>query len=304
MLELLTIRSRVQAAMLVSMVAALLTMAIKFGAWHLTGSVGLFSDALESLVNLAAAMLGFLLLGLAALPPDEDHPFGHEKAEYFSSGAEGMMILFAAIAIGWKALHGFFSPAPLNRLDTGLLLALLATAINAIAALWLLKVGREENSIAVEADAKHLLTDVWTSLGLLLALGLMLLFPSAWWLDPLIALLVALNIVLTGFSLMRRSFDGLMDKQLPEQELQQLENTLQHTLPEKTYYAALRTRQAGSRRFIEFNLYVPGDWCVIQSHSLCDRLERAACSLYADSDITIHVEPIDASIHCKVAATE
>lgn len=304
MRQFLTIRSRVQRAMLVSIVAALVTMAIKFGAWHLTGSVGLFSDALESLVNLAAAVLGFVLLGLAALPADDDHPFGHEKAEYFSSGVEGMMILFAALAIGWKAIHGFFSPEPLQQLDIGLLLALVATGVNAAAAIWLMKVARQENSVAVEADAKHLLTDVWTSLGLLLALGLMLIFPRAWWLDPLIALAVALNIVLTGFDLMRRSFDGLMDKQLPEPELQQIEDSLQCTLPEKVFYSALRTRQAGNRRFIEFNLHVPGDWCVIQSHSLCDELERAIQALYEESDTQIHVEPIDASIHCKAAATE
>lgn len=297
MRELLVIRSRVQRAMLVSIAAALLTMAVKFGAWHLTGSVGLFSDALESLVNLAAAVLGFVLLGLAAMPADDDHPYGHEKAEYFSSGAEGMMILFAALAIGWKALNGFFHPTPLQQLDIGLLLALLATAINAGAAFWLLKVARAENSIAVEADAKHLLTDVWTSLGLLLALGLMLIFPTAWWLDPLIALAVAINIVLTGFHLLRSSVDGLMDKQLPVEELQQIEDALQCLLPDSVFYSQLRTRQAGNRRFVEFNLHVPGKWCVVQSHGLCDELERAVLELFSNTDIQIHVEPIDACVH-------
>lgn len=291
MQNLFTIRTRVQRAMLLSMLAALLTMALKFGAWWLTGSVGLYSDALESLVNLSAAVLGFILLGLAAQPADDNHPFGHEKAEYFASGAEGMMILMAAIFIAWKALHSFFHPAPLAQLDIGLLLALIATGINAGAAAWLLRVARQENSIAVEADAQHLLTDVWTSIGLLLALALMLIFPEATWLDPLIALLVALNIVRIGIDLMRRSVDGLMDKQLPPTALHAIEQKLTASLPTDTTYQQLRTRQAGNRRFITLNLYVPGEWSVQQSHALCDTIELALQQLYRESETQIHVEP-------------
>lgn len=293
MRDLLTIRSRVQRAMLLSMAAALLTMALKFGAWALTGSVGLFSDALESLVNLSAATLGFVLLGLAARPADDGHPFGHEKAEYFASGAEGMMILIAALAIAWKAVQGFLDPQPLAQLDTGLLLALLATGVNAAAAAWLLRVAHAEGSLAVEADAQHLLTDVWTSLGLLLALGLLLVFPTAWWLDPLIAFAVALNIVRTGIDLMRRSVDGLMDRQLPAGELQDIEACLRATLPAATHYTSLRTRKAGNRRFVEFNLQVPGAWPVRQSHDLCDRLEAALDRLFVECDTLIHVEPVE-----------
>ncbi len=297
MRELLTIRSRVQRAMLVSVAAALVTMALKFSAWHMTGSVGLLSDALESLVNLAAALLGFILLGLAARPADDDHPFGHEKAEYFASGAEGMMILIAALTIAWQAIQGFIAPHPLAQLDTGLLLALTATGVNAAAAIWLLRVARAEGSLAVEADAQHLLTDVWTSLGLLLALGLLLLFPAAWWLDPLIALAVAINIVRTGVNLMKRSVDGLMDMQLPPQEFNRIQARLAATLPADTMYSALRTRKAGNRRFVEFNLLVPGTWEVQHSHALCDELEAGIRQEFSDSDILIHVEPAKCMKH-------
>lgn len=293
MRELFVIRSRVQRVMLLSMAAALITMALKFGAWWLTGSVGLFSDAVESLVNLAAAVLGFILLGLAAQPADDNHPFGHEKAEYFSSGAEGMLILVAAAAIAWEAIRNFITPPVIGKLDTGLLLSLAATAVNGAAAWWLMRVAHEEKSLAVEADAKHLLTDVWTSVGVLLALGLLLVFPTAWWLDPLIALVVALNIVRTGIDLMRRSVDGLMDMQLPPEEFRRIEEKLLQSLPPQTAINALRTRQAGPRRFVEFNLLVPGRWPVQQSHELCDALEASLRHEFKDSDILIHVEPAE-----------
>lgn len=293
MRDMLLIRSRVQRAMLLSMAAALITMALKFGAWALTDSVGLLSDAVESLVNLAAATLGFVLLGLAAMPADADHPFGHEKAEYFSSGAEGMMILLAAAAIAWSAVNGFLHPVAVAKLDIGMLLSLLATGVNAFAAWWLLRVAQAEKNLAVEADAQHLLTDVWTSIGVLLALGLLLVFPKAWWLDPLIALAVALNIVRTGIALMRRSIDGLMDMQLPPEELGQIESALQKALPATATITALRTRKAGPRRFVEFNLLLPGQWPVRQSHELCDVLEDVVRREFSDSDILIHVEPAE-----------
>ncbi len=293
MRELLIPRTRVQRAMLLSMAAALTTMALKFGAWSLTGSVGLFSDAVESLVNLAAAVIGFILLGLAAQPADDNHPFGHEKAEYFASGAEGMMILLAALAIGWQAVQGLLHAAAPRQLDTGLLLALAATGVNAAAAWWLLHVAHAEKSLAVEADARHLLTDVWTSVGVVLGLALLFIFPQAPWLDPLVALLVALNILRTAFDLMRRSVDGLMDMQLPATDLARIEAAIRRTLPPETASTGLRTRQAGTRRFIEFNLLVPGLWPVQKSHALCDVLEDALRADCADSDIQIHVEPVE-----------
>jgi cation diffusion facilitator family transporter len=292
MRALFTIHSRVQHAMLVSIAAALVTMALKFGAWALTGSVGLFSDAVESLVNLFAAGLGFVLLGLAAQPADADHPYGHEKAEYFASGCEGLLILVAAAAIGWQGVQGFITRVPLQQLDLGLLLSLLATVVNAAVALWLLRVARAEDSLAVEADARHLLTDVWTSIGVLLALALLLVFPMAWWLDPLIALAVAFNIVRTGFSLMRHSVGALMDTQLPSEEFKRIEAPLQALLPAGTRMARLRTRKAGPRRFVEFVLLVPGDWSVHQSHRLCDQLEAAVRREFPAADIQIHVEPL------------
>jgi cation diffusion facilitator family transporter len=300
MRELFRIRSQVQRAMLLSMAAALVTMALKFAAWHMTGSTGLYSDAVESLVNLAAALLGFILLGLAARPADADHPFGHEKAEYFSSGAEGMMILLAAGTIAWDAVQSFLHPKPLGALDIGLLLSLCATLVNAAAAWHLLRVAHTEGSLAVEADARHLLADVWTSVGVVAALCLLLLWPTAWWLDPLIAGLVALNIVRTGISLMRRSVDGLMDMQLPAAEFARIENALQKELPAETAITALRTRQAGQRRFVEFNLLVPGDWPVRQSHELCDVLEAAVRAEFTDCDVLIHVEPVEERQHFEV----
>lgn len=285
--------TRLQRAMLVSVVAALTTMALKFGAWALTGSVGLYSDAVESLVNLAAAILGFILLGIAAQPADDGHPYGHEKAEYFASGAEGMLILVAAVSIAWAAVHRLLAPAPVGQLDVGLLLSLLATGVNALAAWWLMRVARAEHSLAVEADAHHLLTDVWTSLGVLLALGLLLIWPAAWWLDPVIALVVALNIMRTGLMLMRRSVDGLMDRQLPAAEFARIETALQQALPAAAAISGLRTRRAGVRRFVEFNLWLPGDWPVRESHQLCDVLEAAVAAEFPGTETLIHVEPAE-----------
>lgn len=291
--RLFVIRSRVQRAMLVSIATALATMALKFGAWALTGSVGLYSDAMESLVNLTAASLGFVMLGFAALPADEDHPFGHEKAEYFASGAEGMLIMIAAASIAWQAVQGFLAPPAIHKLDIGLLLSLAATLLNGAAAWWLMRVAHEEGSLAVEADAHHLLTDVWTSVGVLVALGLLLVFPTAWWLDPVIALAVALNIVRTGFHLMRHSANGLMDLQLPPAEFTAIEQALRQGMPRNTELNGLRTRKAGRRRFVEFNLLVPGIWTVHQGHVLCDELEAAVRAVFPETDVNIHVEPAE-----------
>lgn len=283
--------SRVQRAMLVSVAAALATIVLKFGAYFMTGSVGLYSDAMESFVNLAAAVLGFVLLGIAAAPADDQHPFGHEKAEFFASGAEGMLILFAAVAIAWSAINRLLAPEPVARMDVGLLLSLAATLVNAAAAWWLMKVAHAEKSIAVEADAHHLLTDVWTSLGVLLALALLLVFPQAWWLDPLVALAVALNIVRTGVKLMWRSVDVLMDVQLPPNEFRRVDDALRVHLPSSAAIQGLRTRYAGNRRFVEFNLLLPGEWSVTRSHDLCDALEEAVRAEFPATDVVIHVEP-------------
>lgn len=283
--------SRVQRAMLVSVAAALATIVLKFGAYFMTGSVGLYSDAMESFVNLAAAVLGFVLLGIAAAPADDQHPFGHEKAEFFASGAEGMLILFAAVAIAWSAINRLLAPEPVARMDVGLLLSLAATLVNAAAAWWLMKVAHAEKSIAVEADAHHLLTDVWTSVGVLLALALLLVFPQAWWLDPLVALAVALNIVRTGVKLMWRSVDVLMDVQLPPNEFRRVDDALRVHLPSSAAIQGLRTRYAGNRRFVEFNLLLPGEWSVTQSHDLCDALEEAVRAEFPATDVVIHVEP-------------
>lgn len=286
-----------QRMMLLSVVAALLTMALKFGAWALTGSVGLFSDAAESVVNLFAALFGLAALRVAAMPPDHNHAFGHDKAEYFSSGLEGALIFVAAGTIIYAAIGRLITPAPVESLGWGLAIALVASAVNAGVALVMMRVARREDSIVLEADAHHLLTDVWTSVAIVAGLLLLLVFPSAYWLDPVIAILVALNILRTALDLIKRSLDGLMDAALPAPEVEMLEKILNNHLPTPARIVRLRTRKSGSRRFIAFNLLVPGMMTVQSSHDLCDALEDAIRAEFAKSEITIHVEPLGAVRH-------
>ena len=205
-----------------SIAAALATIILKTVAWKMTGSVGLLSDAIESLVNLAGAMMALWMLTLAALPADDDHAYGHGKAEYFSSAFEGFLILLAALSIGYAAINRMMNPQPLEAVGIGLLVSVLASVINFATARTLLIVGKKRNSITLEADAHHLMTDVWTSAGVIAGVGLVAL--TGWlWLDPAIALLVAANIVWTGYQLMRRSADGLMDISLPPESIQKIE---------------------------------------------------------------------------------
>jgi cation diffusion facilitator family transporter len=276
---------------LLSIATSIVTIVLKFGAWYLTHSVSLWSDALEAFVNLAAGLVALGALTLAHQPADERHRFGHDKAEYFASGVEGALIFFAAAAIIYTAVQRFLHPQPLEHLGLGVAVAALAGVANFATAKTMLRVARQHDSITIEADAKHLLTDVWTSVGVLGGLLVVMLMPSWAILDPIMAVAVALHILFTGFDLMRRSADGLMDAALPSGEIREAERAIAAELPAGTSWHALRTRKAGSRRFVEFHLLVPGAMTVDESHLLCDRIESALMDKLDRATVTIHVEP-------------
>ena len=274
-----------------SIATSLATIALKFGAYFLTGSVSLWSDALESLVNLAAALVALGALIVAERPADERHMYGHDKAEYFSSGVEGALILVAAVSIIWSAVHRLVDPQPLARLGPGIVIAFLAGAMNFATARIMLKVARQHDSIVIEADAKHLLTDVWTSAGIIGGLLVVMAMPQWAVLDPVMAIAVGIHIVVTGVGLLRRSADGLMDAALPASELKRAEALIRTELPDGANFHALRTRKAGARRFLELHLLVPGTMSVLESHALCDRIEATLMAHLAKAHVTIHVEP-------------
>ena len=277
---------------LLSIGAAIVTIAIKFGAYTLTGSVSLFSDAAESVVNLLAAAVAFWALGFAARPPDAEHAFGHSKAEYFSSGLESALILVAAASIAVAAWGRLGDPQPLAQLELGLVLSLVAAAVNGAVAWILLGAGRRLRSITLRADAQHLLTDVWTSVGIIV--GLVLVKLTGWLiLDPLIALLVALNIVWTGIGLMRETLSGLLDASLPAAEQQIIADVLATYQEQGIAFHAIRTRAAGSRRFVSFHMLVPGSWTVQQAHDLSDEVELTLAKALPGTNVDTHVEPLE-----------
>lgn len=275
-----------------SIAAAIATIVLKGAAYLLTGSVGLLSDALESFVNLAAAVMTLAMLGVAARPADEDHAYGHGKAEYFASGAEGLLILLAAAAIGWAAVARLVSPQPLQQIGLGLLISSAAAAVNLGVARVLLRAGRLRHSIALEADGHHLMTDVWTSAGVLAAVGAVEL--TGWQvLDPLVALLVAANIVRSGARIVRRSVLGLLDTVLPQGEQDALRRVLERYAAAPARFHAVRTRQAGSRRFVSMHVLVPGDWSVRRGHELLERIERDVRSVIPNVTVFTHLEAVD-----------
>jgi cation diffusion facilitator family transporter len=273
-----------------SIAAALVTILLKGWAWWLTGSVGLLSDALESFVNLAGAMMALAMLSLAAMPADDNHAHGHGKAEYFSSAFEGFLILIAAISIGYAAIQRLLNPQPLEAVGIGLVVSMIASVINLATSRILMGVGRKYKSITLEADAHHLLTDVWTSAGVIVGVGLV--WATGWlWLDPVIALLVALNIVWTGWQLLQRSAAGLMDVSIPEEELEAIESILESYRQQGLAFHALRTRQAGTRAFITFHVLVPGIWTVQQAHDWSERIEADIRQAVSNAHLTTHLEP-------------
>lgn len=275
---------------LLSIAAAIVTLLLKFGAYFLTGSVGLLSDAIESLVNLGAALIAFTAITIAHRPPDDNHAYGHDKAEYFSSGAEGALILIAAGAIIFSAVSRLLHPAPLDNLGIGAAIALAASAINFGVSRIMLRVAHREDSIALEADAHHLMTDVWTSIGVVAAI--LVVGVTGWQvLDPLIAIAVGLNIVWMGVQLLRRSTAGLMDAALPAEEVAVIQEAISDVAGPDVPYHALRTRKSGSRRFIDFHLLLPGKTTVQASHDLISQVEAAIEQKLPKTYVTIHVEP-------------
>ncbi len=276
----------------ISIVAALLTIGLKFSAYLLTGSVGLFSDAAESVVNLLAAILAFWMLTIAARPPDDIHAFGHSKAEYFASGFEGLLIIIAAASIILTAWPRLFDPQALQRLDIGLILSLIATAINGGVAWILGRAGRRLRSITLQADAKHLLTDVWTTAGVIL--GIILVRLTGWLiLDPLIAIVVALNIVWAGFRLLQETGYGLLDSALPSADQQLIAAVLHPYEKAGLIFHALRTRVAGPRRFVSLHVLVPGEWTVQHGHDICDEIELAIVAALPECNVLTHLEPLE-----------
>jgi len=272
--------------------AALATMALKGVAAWLTGSVGLLSDALESFVNLGAALLALWMLRVALVPPDEKHPFGYSKAEYFSAVAEGVMILGAALAIIAAALPRLIAPQPIQAIGAGLVISLAATGINLGVALLLLRASKKHHSIALEADAHHLLTDVWTSVGIVIGVGAIAI--TGWLiLDPLIGIGVALYIVWTGVGVIRRSLWGLMDRALPEGELENIRAVLDPYKAKGMDYHALRTRRAGRRRLVEMHLLVPGAMSVHEGHRLAEEIEDKIRAVLPGTAVLTHLEPIE-----------
>ena len=278
---------------LLSIATSIVTLALKFGAYFLTGSVSLLSDALEAIVNLAAGLVAFGALTIAGRPADERHTYGHDKAEYFSSGVEGVLILIAAASIIVAASGRFLHPVMLENIGWGLIIGLLAAAMNFATARVMLKVASEHDSITIEADAKHLMTDVWTSGGVLTGLLIIMFVPQWHILDPLIAVAVGIHIIFTGVQLLRRTVDGLMDTALSAEEISQTAHLIQEQLPAGAGFHELRTRQAGARRFIEFHLLVPGETNVNQSHALCARIEHSIETHLRNASVTIHVEPVE-----------
>lgn len=294
-------RARLKRYAWLSIAAALATIALKTLAYGLTGSVGLLSDALESLVNLGAALMALWVLAVAARPADDSHPYGHSKAEYFSSGVEGGLILIAALAIAYAAVERWLHPQPIEQIGWGLVLSVAASVINGLVARVLLKVGQTQDSPTLVADAHHLLTDVWTSIGVVLAVALVAL--TGWqWLDPLIALTVAVNILWVGGRLFANAVAGLMDAALPEEERQQVLDILEdyrRRWPAMSFHA-LRTRRAASRRFISVHVLVPGNWTVKQAHDLAHALEEDIEASLAGANVITHIEPVEDPISYEV----
>lgn len=275
---------------LLSVVAAVLTIGLKLSAYLLTGSVGLFSDAAESLVNLVAAVAAFGALTLAARPADEEHAYGHGKVEYFASGLESALIIMAAAWIGVTAFGRLLDPQPLEQVPLGLSLTLIAAALNGGVAFVLLRAGKRLRSITLEADAKHLLTDVWTSLGVVV--GIVAVQLTGWLvLDPLIALVVAANIVWTGVRLLRETTGGLLDEALPDEDQAQISKVLSEYENGSVHFHALRTRQSGQRRFVSMHILVPGGWSVKQGHDLSEKIDKDLRGELPGSTVFIHIEP-------------
>jgi cation diffusion facilitator family transporter len=287
----------VSAYLKLSIAVAVATIALKTGAWWLTGSVGLLSDALESIVNLAGAMFALAMVTVAARPADDDHPYGHHKAEYFSSGFEGVLIFAAALAIIWAAVERLLAPQPLERLSLGLVLSVASSVLNGVLAWAMLKKARQHRSVALEADARHLFTDVWTSAGVVL--GLLAVAASGWhWLDPVIAIAVAGNVAREGFSLVRRSADGLMDRAVDPQVQRQIDAVLAGFVhPTTLRFDHIATRRAGQRLFVDLHMHMPPNWSLQRAAALRSSVEQALMAAVPGLRATIQLLPMNVEAH-------
>jgi len=275
-----------------SVAAAILTIALKTIAYLLTGSVGLLSDALESIVNLVGALMALAMLTIAARPPDEDHAYGHSKAEYFSSGVEGMLILVAAVSIGVTAVPRIITPRPLEQIGLGLAISVAASFVNLFVSIVLARAGKKYHSITLESDAQHLMTDVWTSAGVLVGVGAVAI--TGWErLDPIVAILVAGNIVWSGVRIMRKSAFGLMDTALSAEERNRIQKVLETYIKRGVQYHALRTRQSAARKFVSLHVLVPGMWTVHQSHQLLENIEADIRNVLPGVTVFTHLESLD-----------
>jgi len=272
--------------------AALATIALKIYTYIITDSVGMLSDALEAFVNLAGALMAFAMLSLAARPADEEHAYGHSKAEYFSSGAEGTLIVLAALGIIITAIPRLVNPRPLEQVGLGLTISTIAALINLGVALVLMRIGKKYGAISLEANANHLMTDVWTTAGVIA--GVVLVSLTGWLrLDPIIALVVAANIIWSGVKLVRRSVLGLMDTALPDNELNRIHEIMDSHSHEGIQFHALRTRQSGMRRFVSFHILVPGSWSVQQGHQLLEEIEAEIRDQLDTVTVFTHIEPLE-----------
>jgi cation diffusion facilitator family transporter len=272
--------------------AALLTIALKTAAWALTGSVGLLSDAAESVVNLVAAVFALVVVHWAGRPPDEEHAYGHEKADYLSAGVEGALVLIAAVTIGFTAIDRLLNPAPIDDVGVGVAVSLAASVVNLTVARTLIRAGRDEGSLTLEADGRHLMTDVWTSVGVVAGVAAVAL--TDWQtLDPLIAIVVAANIVRTGASLVRRSTGGLMDRALEPHEHAAIDDVLRRHTSGGIQFHALRTRRAGRRAFVSVHVLVPGNWSVQRGHDLAESVEQDLRDALVHATVFTHLEPVE-----------
>lgn len=272
--------------------AALVTIALKSVAWWITGSVGLLSDAAESLVNLVAAIGALVALTVAMRPPDKNHHFGHSKAEYFSAATEGLMIFIASVVILVSSIERFINPRPLENIGMGLAVSVLASVVNGLVAAVLLRAGARHRSITLTADGKHLLTDVWTSVGVVV--GVLLVWLTGWErLDPVVAFAVGVNILVTGSRLIRSASAGLMDVSLPKKDNEDIRAILGRYTSHDVAWHRLLTREAGKRRFMQFDLLVPGAWSVQRGHDLVEEITEALVAEFPDIDVMCHVEPIE-----------
>ena len=284
-------RSKLTRFAWLSIGVAVLTISLKAIAYWVTGSVGLLSDALESIVNLVGALMALGMLTIAARPADENHTYGHSKAEYFSSGVEGTLILLAAVSIAYAAIQRLITPRPLEQVGIGLLVSVAASLANLAVALILRRAGKQYNSVSLTANSHHLLTDVWTSAGVLLGVGAVVV--TGWQtLDPLIAIVVAANIVWTGVGILKNSITGLMDGAIPKEDLAAIQSLLDRYQEKGIEFHALRTRQSGSVKIISMHVLVPGDWTVDRGHKLVSQLEDAVRGAVEDSVIFTHLESL------------